>query len=284
MTYTYADGKSDRFLTSYQGVRGADIRAIGTTIHDATPLSQIHSDFVRAADDANSNSVDNTLDFLEAIDFIHRPSDRTLEPIDKQPFANEPFEVRALHHIKQQKPPQDHLARIQTAVAEADTRFYDKAELKEDLERDHHEFPFDWTIEKVEAWYNLTAPLGLISIRNNQKILSSPTPRLVYDLIELFESTEDSTNIRDAFDWIEENFFSCYASRGGYPRVHKGLSDTLKTMIENGVLELVTVSDATKEIEVPATKANRVSQFVLTDRPRTPAYRYPLRTEEAVGQ
>lgn len=288
MNYTYADGKSDRFLTSYQGVRGADIRAIAKTIREATSLSQIHSDFVRPAggptDEPNSNSVDNTLDFLEAIDFIERPSERTLEPIDGQPFENQPFEIRVLHHTQQQEAPQDHFARIQTAVAEADTRFYDKADLKEDLERDHNEFPFDWTIQKVEAWYNLTAPLGLISVRNNQEVLSSPVPRLVYDLLELFESNEDSSNIREALDWIEEHFFNCYASRGGHPRVHKGLSDTIKTMIEDDVLELAGPSDATKEIEVPSLKANRVSQFTLAECPDKPAYHYPLQAGKVILQ
>jgi hypothetical protein len=105
---------------------------------------------------------------------------------------------------------------------------------------------------------------------------------LVYDLLQGFERKEGSNSIREALDWIEEHFFACYASRGGVPRVYLGLSDTMKTMIDDGVLSLKTPSDATYEVEVPATKADRVSQFELSERPDKPAYRYPLEHDEVV--
>jgi len=112
-SYTYADGKSSKDLASYQGVRGAEVKAIATNIQTSTPISQIHNDFVRPADDSNPNSVDDTIQFLHAIDFITKPTERVVEPIDDQPFSELPFEARVLHHLKQQQDAQDHFARIQ---------------------------------------------------------------------------------------------------------------------------------------------------------------------------
>lgn len=285
-SYTYADGKSTKDLASYQGVRGAEVKAIATNLRDSTPISQVHQDFVRPADDSNTNSVDDTLQFLHAIDLIEKPSERIVEPIENQPFSEYPFEVQVLHHLKRQEGSQDHFARIQEVMIDKErdkeVRLYDKGNLKEDLEREADDYPFDWTVQKVEMWYNLMAPMGLISIKDNQEIGTSPCPALIYDLLQGFEREKDSNSIREALDWIEEYFFACYASRGGVPRVYLGLSDTMKTMIDNDVLMLKTPSDATYEVEVPATKADQVSQFELNDRPDKPAYQYPLEHDEMV--
>lgn len=282
--YTYANGKSDRDLASYQGVRGAEVKAIATNLLGSTPITEVHQNFVRPAEDANSSSVDDTLQFLHAIDVIQRPTDRVVEPINDQPFAEYPCEIRILHHLKQQQNAQDHFARIQEVMVrrdrEKEVRLYDKANLKEDLERQADDYPFDWTVQKVETWYNLMAPMGLISIKDNQEVGTSPSPALVYDLLDAFEQEEGSNSLRTALDWIEERFFACYASPGGVPRVHLGLSDTMKTMIHDDVLSLMSPSDATYEVEVPATKADRVSRFELNERPTKPSYRYPLEHDE----
>lgn len=284
--YTYAEVKSDRDLASYQGVRGAEVKAIATNLQGSTPISQVHRNFVRPADDANTSSVDNTLQFLQAIDVIERPTDRIVEPIDAQPFAEYPFEIRILHHLKQQQNAQDHFARIQEVMVrrdrEKEVRLYDKANLKEDLEREADDYPFDWTIQKVETWYNLMAPMGLISVKDNQEVGTSPSPALVYDLLDGFEREQESNSLREALDWIEERFFACYASPGGIPRVHLGMSDTMKTMLHDGSLSLMSPSDATYEVEVPATKSERVSRFELSERPSKPSYRYPLEYDEVV--
>ncbi|MCU4717581.1 hypothetical protein [Halapricum hydrolyticum] len=282
--YTYADGKSTKDLASYQGVRGAEVKAIATNVQGSTPISQVHQDFVRPADDSNTDSVDDTVQFLHAIDIIEKPSERVVEPIDDQPFSEYPFEIRVLHHLKQQQDAQDHFARIQEVMIEKEkdkeVRLYDKGNLKEDLEREADDYPFDWTVQKVEMWYNLMAPVGLISIKDNQEIGTSPCPALIYDLLKEFEREEGSNSIREALDWIEEHFFACYASRGGVPRVYLGLSDTMKTMIEDDVLALKTPSDATYQVRIPATKADQVSRFELSERPDKPAYRYPLEHDE----
>lgn len=283
-TYTRANGKSEKDLASYQGVRGAEVKAIATNLQGSTPMSQVHKDFVRPVDDANPDSVDNTLQFLHAIDVIKKPTERVVEPIENQPFSEYPFEVRLLHHIKQQQNAQDHFARIQKVMVERDrekeVRLIDKADLKEDLEREADDYPFEWTGEKVEMWYNLMAPMGLISIKDNQEIGTAPAPALLYDLLEGFKQEIESNNLREALDWIEEHFFTCYASPGGVPRVHQGLSDTMKTMIHDDALSLMSPSDATYEVEVPATKADRVSRFELDERPDKPAYQYPLEHDE----
>jgi len=284
--YTYANGKSTKDLASYQGVRGAEVKAIATNLQGSTPISQVHRDFVRPTDDSNTNSVDDTIQFLHAIDIIEKPSERVIEPIDDQPFSTYPFEIRVLHHLKQQQGAQDHFARIQKIMIDKEKdkelRLYDKGNLKEDLEREADDYPFDWTVQKVEMWYNLMAPMGLISIKDNQEVGTSPCPALIYDLLEGFEREGGSNSLRKALDWIEEHFFACYSLRGGVPRVYLGLSDTLKTMINDDVLTLKTPSDATYQVKVPATKADQMSQFELSERPDKPAYRYPLEHDMVV--
>ena len=284
--YTYANGKSTKDLASYQGVRGAEVKAIATDLQGSTPISQVHRDFVRPADNSNTNSVDDTIQFLHAIDIIEKPSERVIKPIDDQPFSTYPFEIRVLHHLKQQQDAQDHFARIQEIMIDKEKdkelRLYDKGNLKEDLEREADDYPFDWTVQKVEMWYNLMAPMGLISIKDNQEVGTSPCPALIYDLLEGFEREEGSNSLREALDWIEEHFFACYSSRGGVPRVYLGLSDTMKTMIDDDVLTLKAPSDATYQVKVPATKADQVSRFELSEQPDKPAYRYPLEHDTVI--
>lgn len=280
MSYTYATDKPDRDLVSYQSVRGAEVKAIFEAISEATPVSQLHSQFVKPAEDSQSRSVDYTINFLQAIDLVDKPSDRTVEPIDGQPFEELPFELRVFHHLKQQKQPQDHFARIHEVVVDQDTAFYDKEELLEDIKRELGNYPFDWNVQKIETWYNLMSPFGLISVRDNQEVVTSPAPAVVYDLLDAFKRREGSRQFRKALDWIEEHFFSCYESRGGIPRVHKGLDDTLDLLVSDDVLELSTPSDATYEVKVPSITADKASSFELNKRPSTPAYRYPLESHE----
>lgn len=281
MSYTYAQGKSERDLVSYQSVRGAETKAIYESILGPTPLSEVRSNFVRPDDDPQEKSVDDTVTFLQATDFVDRPSERTIERIDGQPFEDAPFELQMFHHLSEQEGSQDHFMRIHEVIADGDTVFYDKENLLEDVKRELGSYRFDWTVQKIETWYNLMSPFGLVSVRDNQEILTSPAPRVVYDLLEEFQSRE-GTQIRAALDWVEENFFSCYASRGGVPRVHRGLSDTLGKLLADDVLELRAPSDATHEVKVPSADANRVSVFELHERPERPSYQYPLESHEGV--
>lgn len=281
MSYTYADGKSDRDLVSYRAVRGADLKAISSAIQETTPLSQLYSDFVKPTDDGHS-VVDDVVDFLQSIDMVEKTSQQTVEPIANQPFDDFPFELRVLYHLREQRDTQDHFTRIYDVVVEQDKRQYDKHDLEEDLERELDEYPFDWNVDKVEIWYNIVAPMGLISVRDNEEILTSPTPAVLYELLSRFGEEEGGSNVREAFDWIEDNFFDCYTERGGYPRVHSGLNDTIGTLLRDGALELSAPSDATSEIVVPAHRADRVSQFELADRPDRPSYEFPLEVHQEV--
>lgn len=280
MTYTYATNKSSRDLVSYQSVRGAETKAIFETIQEGTSISGIKDNFVKPVEDSSDRNVDHVLQFLEATDFIERPSERTVQPIENQPFENLPFELRLLHHLSRQENPQDHFIRITEVVADADVALYDKEDLLEDVKRQLGSYPFDWTKEKIKMWYDMLAPLGLVSVRDNQEILTSPSPAIVYDLLDEYETREGDRRVRHALDWVEEHFFACYTSRGGVPTVHRGLSDTIGTLVADGVLELRSPSDATHEVDVPSTKADRVSSFTLNDRPARPAYQYPLEAHE----
>jgi len=280
MSYTYATDKPDKDLISYQSVRGAEVKAIFETITGATPTSQLHSQFVKPTGDAKSKSVEYTIDFLCAIDFLDKPSGSTVEPIDGQPFEDLPFELRVFHHLKQQENPQDHFARVHEVIVDQDSSLYDKDNLLEDVKRELGQYPFSWNIEKIQMWYNLVAPMGLVSVRDNQEILTSPAPAVLYDLLNAFEHREGSNQLAKALNWIEENFFDCYASRGGVSRVHEGLDQTLEVLVSDDVLELGTPSDATYEVKIPSADAKKTSNFELHERPSTPAYRYPLESHE----
>lgn len=276
MTYTYADNKSRKDLVSYQSVRGAEAKAIFRTIREGTSVSGVKDNFVKPGEDSSDRNVEDTLQFLEAVDFVEKPSERTIQPIDGQPFEDLPFELRICHHLSQQESPQDHFIQITEVIADEDVILYDKENLLEDVKRELGGYPFDWTIEKINMWYNMMAPMGIVSVRDNTELLTSPSPSVVYDLLDAYETREGGQQLRQALDWVEECFFSCYTSRGGIPKVHRGLSDTLGTLVTDGVLELRSPSDATHEVAVPSVDANRVSRFALGDRPHRPAYKYPL--------
>jgi hypothetical protein len=280
MTYTYASNKSDKDLVSYQSVRGAETKAIFQTIQEGTSVSGIKENFVKPTQDASDRNVADTLQFLEATDFIEHPSERTVQPIENQPFEGLPFELRLLHHLSQQETPQDHFIRITEVIANADVVLYDEEDLLEDVKRELGSYPFDWTIQKIKMWYDMMAPVGVVSVRDKEEILTSPSPAVVYDLLDAYEAHEGDQRLRHALEWVEDNFFSCYTSRSGVPTVHRGLSDTMGTLVADGVLELRSPSDATNEVDLPSAKADRVSSFTLNDRPAQPAYQYPLEAHE----
>jgi hypothetical protein len=283
MTYTHASSKSEKDLVSYQSVRGAETKAIYQTIREVTPIAGIKKHFVKPGEDSKDKNVEDTLQFLQATDFIERPSERTVQPLDGQPFEDLPFELRLFHHLSQQDPPQDHFIEVMEVIADQNKIIYDKENLLEDIKRELGSYPFDWNVEKVQMWYNMMAPMGLVSVRDNQELLTSPSPTVVYDLLDTYESRENDQRLRLALDWIEDNFFSCYESRGGIPSVHRGLSDTIGTLVADDVLDLSAPSDATHEVEVSSTSADRVSSFTLHEKPQRPAYRYPLDAHEVTA-
>jgi hypothetical protein len=282
MTYTYADGKSDADLVSYNSVRGADVKVIMDALQESNPISQLHEDFgVPGEKGRETKAVDGALKFLQATDFVERPSERTVEPMTGQPFEHLSFELRMCHHLNQQKEPQDHFIKLHQLLVSQDAGFVDKDEFEEELQRELGGYPFDWNKQKVKMWYDLMSPLGLVSVRNNQDILTSPSPAMFYDALDAFIDAEGSSRIRDALNWIEENFFYCYANRGGAaPRVHTGLDQTIETMTNDGVLELSATSDSTHEVAVPSETAARTSTFSLNERPDAPAYKYPLESHD----
>jgi hypothetical protein len=278
MSYTEASGKSKKDLVSYQSVRGADIKAVYSGIKGLTPLKQLYHDFGRPTEDEGNSktTVDNTVQFLHAIDLIERPTEDVVERIDDQPYEDSPFEMRVLHHLRQQSGEQRHFVDLHRVLVKGSRTFYEKSELMENGGREL-DYALDWNVQKVATWYNLVEPMGLVSVRDNQQILTSPSPRLVYDLLSTFEQVENSTQLRDALDWVEQEFCYCYKSPGGaISEVHKGLSQTLSSMAEDGVLTLGSPSDAVREVALPTRSADTTSSFELTDRPDRPAYRYPL--------
>lgn len=283
MTYTRASGKSDRDVVSYTSVRGAEIKQINEAINEGTSISQLHKSFVRPqGEDTKTSTVDDTLSLLHALDFVERPSERTVEPISNQPFSDLSFELRFCHHLMEQEGDQNHFMEMHRLLAKQDSVFIDKEEFEEDIERNLDRYPFDWKVKKVENWYNMLDPLGIVSTHNNQKILTGASPRCVYDLLKAFKQREGSASFREALDWIEDEFFYCYVDRGGAsPRVHAGLDQTLSTLIYHDVIELSTVSDAKQGVNVPSFDASQTSTFSVNEPPVAPSYEYPLESHNS---
>lgn len=279
MSYTTATDKPEKDLASYQSVRSAELRSVYRRIAEADgqlPVSQVLADFTKPAQERVEQPTENTLQLLRALDFIDRPSTRTIELIEDQPFAELPFELRVFHHYRQQEGTQDHFTRMHNTLAGMDQRFVDKSEFEEELERELDRYPFEWNVQKVQTWYNLVGPLGLVSVRDNQEILTSPSQRVVYDLLEAFEAAEGSNRLAPCLDWVEEHFFRCSVARAATRKVHVGLAETLCSMARDGAVTFRSPSDARTEVAIPGLDADAVSSFALDDRPDMPAYEYPM--------
>lgn len=287
MSYTPVDGKPSKDLVSYQSVRGADIKEVYGAVVESTPIKQLYSDFVRPEADTENvkyDSVDNSVRFLHATDFLRKPSEDILERVPNQPYAELPFELRMFHHLRQQEGEQEHFMELHRILAETDRRFVNKDDLVEDLNRELGSYALNWNEPKVKTWYDLMSPLGLTSVQDNYSILTAPCPRVVYDLLKVFVEREGSNRIREALDWIEKEFFYCYAERGGgLPRIHTGLSETLATLDYYDAVSLKSTSDAVHEVAIPALRADKTSSFKLHTLPRRPAFQYPLESHELIA-
>lgn len=284
MSYTSAKSKPNKDLVSYQSVRGADVKTLYEAVVESTPMTQLYSDFVRPRSDGSDvsrDAVNNTIRFLIATDFLEKPSDDVVERIPGQPYEEQPFELRMLHHLQQQTGEQNHFMELHRFIGESSRVHFDRSALVEELNRELDSYAFEWNKEKVKMWYDFVSPLGLTSVNNSQEILTAPSPRIVYDGLELFNETKDSTRLRDALDWVENEFFYCYAERGGaLPRVHAGLSETLGTLEYHDVISFHSTSDATREVAIPSITADKTSSFELHPLSQRPAFEYPLNSHE----
>ncbi|MDG5777855.1 hypothetical protein QA599_15475 [Haloarculaceae archaeon H-GB1-1] len=281
--YQYAVDKPDRLLINHNTVRAAELKAVYESLVSDRKVQNIVSDFAHEKED----NVRDCIDFLHAVDLLKRGhDDRVVSPLNRDIFPNLPFEARLLYHFRQQRYPKNHLSRIQNVALETDDRSVTLDVLLPQVKGELDQYDFSWNTTKLRMWRSLSTQLGLVSETDSRGVILSPCRRLLYDILELYEQQEDSTDLYSALTWIEENFFNVFETTTGSPRVHPAISDVLQNMESEDVLELRGMSDAKDVVTLPEsvhTKRSRsVNVYDLAALPDSPAYQYPLAQFEQV--
>ncbi|NHN64362.1 hypothetical protein G9463_13800 [Haloarcula sp. JP-Z28] len=275
--YRYAVDKPDRVLINHNTVRPAELKAVYESLVSDRTVQNIITDFVHKKED----NIRDCINFLHSVDIIERGrDDRVVSPLNRDIFPNVTFEARLLYHLRQQRYPKEHLTRIQNVALETDARSVTLDVLLPQIKDVLDQYDFAWNKTKLRMWRSLSTQLGLVSETETRGVVLSPCRRLLYDLLELYEQREDTTDLYSALTWIEENFFNVFETTTGSPRVHPAISDVLQNMESDDVLELRGMSDAKSEVTFPESvhtqRPRSVSVYELAPMPESPAYQYPL--------
>jgi hypothetical protein len=286
--YRYADGKPEAQLVNYNTVRTAELKLIYRSIETSTPgsipVSSLKKQFTFEEDD----HLQQCLAFLYALDFLERPEDRVIEPINEDVFPELSFEAKLLHHLHQQDNPQDHLARAQAVAFDEASKTIERDLLVTHLNRELGYI--NWNKTKVNMWYRLYEGIGVLDHLDSRDLVLSPSRALLYELLETFQETETSNDFGEAVTWIEEFFMSVLSDRPGTAQLHQGVTDTLQTLIDDGLVEVRGMADAQNEVKLPATHSRTetpaIKEFSLLDSPpaESAKYRYPLERFTEVTQ
>mgnify|MGYP006283310977 CR=1 FL=1 len=281
--YRFAVNKPDRVLINHNTVRPAELKAVYESLAGDRTVQDIASDFAHETED----NIHECINFLHAIDLLE-PSrdDRAVSLLNHDIFPNLTFEARLLYHLRQQRYPKEHLTRIQNVALETDDRSVTLDVLLPQVKGELDQYDFAWNNTKLRMWRALSTQLGLVSETETRGVILSPCRRLLYDLLELYEQHEETTDLYSALTWIEENFFNVFETTTGSPRVHPAVSDVLQNMESEDVLELRGMSDAKSEVTLPESvhtqRSRSVSVYELEPKPESPAYQYPLTQFEQV--
>lgn len=275
--YQFAVNKPDRVLINHNTVRSAELKAVYESLVSDRTVQNIVSDFAHEKED----NVRDCISFLHAIDLVKRGGDdRVVSPLNRDIFSNLAFEARLLYHLRQQRYPKNHLTRIQNVALDTADRSVTLDVLLPQVKGELDEYDFSWNKTKLRMWRSLCTQLGLVSETETRGVILSPCRRLLYDLLELHEQQEESTDLYSALTWIEENFFNVFETTTGSPRVHPAISDVLQNLESEDVLELRGMSDAKDAVTLPESvhtqRSRSVNVYDLNAIPDSPAYQYPL--------
>ncbi|MDL0118315.1 hypothetical protein PNQ29_08480 [Halobacterium salinarum] len=281
--YRYAVNKPDRALINHNTVRAAELKSIYESLVSDRTVQNIVSDF---AGEKETN-VRDCIDFLHAVDLLERDGDdRVVSPINRDIFPTLSFEARLLYHLRQQTHPQDHLTQVQNVALETAERSLTIDVLLPQVKGNLDQYDFSWNETKLRMWRDLSAQLGFVSKTETRGVILSPCRRLLYDLLDLYERREDTTDLYSALSWIEANFFDVFETTTGSPRVHPAISDVLQNMESEDILEFRGMSDAKDEVTLPESvhtqRSRSVNVYDLNELPDSPAYQYPLAQFEQV--
>lgn len=278
--YRYADLKPDATLVNYNTVRTPELKLVYNEITEGV-VGQVNFKHLKRKFTLGDNDhLEQCVRFLHALDFLERPEERVVEPINENVFPELPFEVKLLHHLHQQDRPQDHLARTQDVAFEKAPRTLERDLLVTYLKRDLDYI--NWNKTKVNMWYRLYQGIGVLTYIESRELVLSPARALLYELLETFQRTESSNDFGEALAWIEQNFMSVLSDRLGTPQLHQGITDTLQNLIDEKVVEVRGMADAQDEVKLPTTHSRTeepaIKEFTLRDLPAddAPRYRYPL--------
>jgi hypothetical protein len=228
----------------------------------------------------DDDHLNECLRYLRAVDLVDREEERVVERINDDVLPDLSFEPRLLLHLNQQPYPQNHIVAAQrVAFAKAPkTLRRDQLEVELNTELEY----INWNQTKLNGWYRLLQGIGVLSYIDSRELVLSPCPALVYELLETFRDTENSTDFGEAVAWIEEHFISVLTTRPGTPWLHNGVTDTLQTLLDEEYVDVRGMSDATNEVVLPATHSRNeervVATFELNGWPADPpaSKRYPL--------
>jgi hypothetical protein len=236
----------------------------------------------------DTGHLEECLQFLHALDFIERPEDRVVTPINRDVFPSLSFEAKLLHHLTRQDRPQDHLAEAQRVAFTEAPRTLEREQLVTHLKRELEYI--NWNTTKVNMWYRLYQGIGVIDHVDGRGLVLSPVRALLYELLQAFVDLQGSTDFGEAVGWIERHFMTVLSNRPGTLRLHQGVTDTVQTLIDDDVIEVRGMADAHNEVVLPATHSRReepaIKTFTLHELPsgERASYRYPIERFAEVGR
>lgn len=276
--YRYADSKPEAQLVNYNTVRSPELklvyRAIETSPPGAIPVRSLRKQFTFDDDD----HLEQCLSFMHALDFLERPEDRVIEPINEDVFPGISFEASLLHHLHQQERPQDHLAGAQAVAFDEEPKTLERDHLVTYLNRELGYI--NWNSTKVNMWYRLYEGIGVLDYIDSRELVLSPSRALLYELLYTFQETEESNDFGEAVTWIERYFMTVLSDRPGTAQLHQGVTDTLQNLIDDDILSVRGMADAQNEVKLPMTHSRTetpaIKEFELSELPSEARYRYPL--------
>jgi len=272
-SYDPNQNKPERDLVNYTTVRVPELRLIHrmlvSTGGGMTNVSTLR-EAMAPDDDAH---LEQCLKFLRAVDVIERPEDRVIELLNQDVYPELSFEPRLLYHLNQQPHPQDHVVEAQQVAFELAPRTLKRERLEAELNGEIEHIA--WNQTKLNGWYRLLRGIGVLSYLDSRELVLSPRPALLYELLETFRDTENSTDFGEAVAWIDDQFLTVLATRPGTPRLHQGVTDTLQTLLNEDYVTVRGMSDARNEVVLPSTHSRNeepaVTEFELHGWPETPS-------------
>lgn len=277
--YQPNSSKPESDLGNYNTVRVPELRQIYRTLSNAGGFANVSTLRGTMAPD-DEKHLEECLRYLRAVDMVDREEDRVVQLVNQDVYPDLSFEPRLLLHLNQQPHPQDHIVEAQRVAFEMAPRTLRRDQLEVELNSEVDYIA--WNQTKLNAWYRLLQGIGVLSFISSRELVLSPRPALLYELLETFRDTENSTDFGEAIAWIEDNFMSVLTTRPGTPRLHQGVTDTLQTLLDEDLISTRGMSDATSEIVLPSTRSRNeepaVTQFELHGWPTDPpaSKRYPL--------